>query len=191
MTKGHRFVKEDRAMTTQKNQTQNQQTENPIPILVRTAFNAAGLRAADQSAHTAAAIAALRKLRRVLLEQAGTNAALQVVDGPISGFIMERNMRAFAATEAAPVPTPLPPALAMAGPAAALMLDAVDNGLILHRFVPGNTALMQMVPELMGCLCDALGGTPDAGSLLDILRDGMNEDEPRLAIEAPVSQRLH
>lgn len=191
MTKGHRFVKEDRAMTTQQNQTQNQQTQNPIPALVRTAFNAAGQRAAGQSDQTAAAIAALRKLRRVLLDQAGTNAALQVVDGPVSGFIMERNMRAFAATEQAPAPVPLPPALAMAGPAAALMLDAVDNGLILHRFLPGNTAVMQMVPELMGCLCDALGGTPEAGALLDILREGMNEDEPRLAIEGPVSQRLH
>ena len=191
MTKGHRFVKEDRAMTTQQNQTQNPQTQNPIPALVRTAFNAAGQRAAGQSDQTAAAIAALRKLRRVLLEQAGTNAALQVVDGPVSGFIMERNMRAFAATEQAPVPVPLPPALAMAGPAAALMLDAVDNGLILHRFLPGNTAVMQMVPELMGCLCDALGGTPEAGALLDILREGMNEDEPRLAIEGPTSQRLH
>lgn len=191
MTKGHRFVKEDRAMTTQQTQTEPQQIQNPIPALVRTAFNAAGQRATGQADQTAAAVAALRKLRRVLLEQAGTNAAMQVVDGPVSGFIMERNMRAFATAGEAPVPAPLPPALAMAGPAASLMLNAVENGLILHRFLPGNTALMQMVPELMGCLCDALGGTPDAGRLLDILREGMDEDEPRIAIEGPVSQRLH
>lgn len=191
MTKGHRFVKEDRAMTTQQTQTEPQQIQNPIPTLVRTAFNAAGQRKAGQADQTAAVIAALRKLRRVLLEQAGTNAAMQVVDGPVSGFIMERNMRSLATTGEAPVPAPLPPALAMAGPAASLMLDAVENGLILHRFLPGNTALMQMVPELMGCLCETLGGTPDAGRLLDILRDGMDEDEPRLAIEGPVSQRLH
>lgn len=191
MTKGHRFVKEDRAMTTQQTQTQAQPTPNPIPALVRAAFNAAGQRARGQADRTAAAIAALRKLRRVLLEQAGTNAALTVVDGPASGFIMERNMRTLASTGVAPEPVPLPPILAMAGPAASLMLDAVENGLILHRFLPGNTALMQMVPELMGCLCETLGGTPDAGRLLDILRDGMDEDEPRLAIEGPVSQRLH
>ncbi len=191
MTKGHRFVKEDRAMTTQQTQTEPQQIQNPIPALVRTAFNAAGQRATGQADQTAAAVAGLRKLRRVLLEQAGTNAAMQVVDGPVSGFIMERNMRAFATAGEAPVPAPLPPALAMAGPAASLMLNAVDNGLILHRFLPGNTALMQMVPELMGCLCDALGGTPDAGRLLDVLREGMDEDEPRLAIEGLVSQRLH
>lgn len=191
MTKGHRFVKEDRAMTTQQTQTQTQQIQNPIPALVRTAFNAAGQRAAARSDQVAAAIAALRRLRRVLMEQAGTNAALQVVDGPVSGIIMERNMRAFATTGEAPLPTPIPPALALAGPAASVMLDAVDSGLILHRFLPGNTAVMQMVPELMACLCDALGGTPEAGTLLDLLREGMNEDEPRLAIEGPVSQRLH
>ena len=191
MTKGHRFVKEDRAMTTQQTQTQTQQTPNPIPALVRTAFNAAGQRAAGNSDRIAAAIAALRKLRRVLLEQAGANAALTVVDGPAAGFIMERNMRAFATAGEAPTPVPLPIDLALAGPAASLMLDAVDNGLILHRYIPGNTALMQMVPELMGCLCETLDGTPDAGRLLDILRDGMDEDEPRLAIEGPVSQRLH
>lgn len=180
-------------MTTQptKTQTQNQPTPNPIPTLVRTAFNAAGQRAAGQSDRIAAAIAALRKLRHVLVDQAGTNAALTVVDGPISGFIMERNLRAFTSAGEAPTPSLLPPDLALAGPAAALMLDAVENGLILHRFLPGNTALMQMVPELMGCLCDALNGTPDTGTLLDILREGMNEDEPRIALEGPVSQRLH
>ncbi|WP_421896381.1 hypothetical protein [Niveispirillum sp.] len=181
-------------MTTQtetQTQPQTPPAQNPIPTLVRNAFNAAGQRAAGRSDQVAAAIAALRKLRRVLLDQAGTNIALQVVDGPVSGFIMERNMRAFAATEEAPVAAPLPPALTLAGPAAALMLDAVDNGLILHRFLPGNTAILLMVPELMGCLCDALGGTPEAGRLLDILRKGMDEDEPRLAIEGPVSQRLH
>ncbi len=191
MTKGHRFVKEDRAMTTQQTQAQTQQTQNPIPALVRNAFNAAGQRAVGKSDQIAAAIAALRKLRRVLLDQAGTNAALQVVDGPVSGFIMERNMRAFATVGEAPSPVPLPPDLALAGPSASMMLDAVDNGLILHRFLPGNTAIMQMVPALMGCLCDALGGTPEAGMLLDVLRKGMTEDDPRLAIEAPVSQRLH
>lgn len=189
MTKGHRFVKEDRAMSTQQNQ--NQQIDNPIPALVRTAFMAAGQRATGQSDQIAAAIAALRKLRRVLLEQAGTNAALQVVDGPVTGLIMERNMRSLATTGNAPAPIPLPPVLALAGPAAALMLDAVDNGLILHRFMPGNASLLQMVPELTACLCDALEGTPDAATLLGILRDGMDEDEPRLAIEGPVSQRLH
>lgn len=191
MTKGHRFVKEDRAMTTQQNHTEPQQIQNPIPTLVRTAFNAAGQRAAGNSDRIAATIAALRKLRRVLLEQAGTNAALTVVDGPVTGFIMERNMRAFASTGEAPTPVPLPLDLALAGTAASFMLDAVENGLILHRYMPGNTALLQMAPELMACLCDALGGTPDAGRLLDVLRDGMDEDEPRLAIEAPVSQRLH
>lgn len=178
-------------MTTQQTKTESQQIPNPIPTLVRTAFNAAGQRAAGNGDRIAATIAALRKLRRVLLEQAGTNAALTVVDGPVTGFIMERNMRALVGAGVAPVPVPLPPTLALAGPAASLMLDAVENGLILHRFLPGNTALMQMVPELMGCLCEALGGTPDAGRLLDILRDGMDEDEPRLAIEGPASQRLH
>ncbi|WP_133065522.1 hypothetical protein [Niveispirillum lacus] len=178
-------------MTTQPTHTQTSQIPNPVPALIRTAFNAASQRAYGQADRAAAAIAALRKLRHVLLDQAGTNAALTVVDGPATGFIMERNMRALANTGIAPVPMPLPPALALAGPAASLMLDAVENGLILHRFLPGNTALMQMVPELMGCLCDALDGTPDAGRLLDILREGMDEDEPRIAVEGPVSQRLH
>lgn len=166
-------------------------TNNPVPALIRTAFQAAGRRAAGQADLTAAAVAGLRKLRRALADQAGNNAAYQVVDGPLAGFILERNLRELARTGHEPEPVPLPASLPLAGPGAAIMLDAVGNGLVLHRYIEGNAALTGMVPELATCLCEALGGTPDTGALLDLLRGGETADEPAIEAEDNGPRRLH
>ncbi|MFV3128022.1 hypothetical protein [Niveispirillum sp. KHB5.9] len=166
---------------------------NLVPKLIRTAFVSAGNHASGREDLTAAAVAGLRKLRRVLAEQAGDSATQQVMDGPVNAYILDRNLKEFARTGVEPVPAPLPPDLALVGPAAAVMLDAVENGLIVHKFTQGNGALTLMVPELMACLCATLDGTPEAGALLALLRRGTAENgEPGIQLDGPPpSQRLH
>lgn len=167
-------------------------TQNPVPALIRTAFHAAGHRAVGKPNDLIAApVAALRKLRRLLAAQAGDNVAYQVVDGPVTGFILNRNLQEFSRTGQEPIAITLPHDLAMAGPAADILLDAVDNGLILHKFLPDKNVLVLMAPELTACLCESLGGAPDTGALLTLLRAGTEEQRLQAEADGPATHRVH